>query len=105
MSAPRGVRHIAVVTGDLDGYRAFYEDTIGLRTTIVFGGGPGHSRPAILMAGGARLQACEEANAQTTPHPAATGMFERGGLDHLGFTVTDLVALRAIRDRLLAADA
>jgi hypothetical protein len=32
-------------------------------------------------------------------------MFERGRLDHLGFTVTDLVALRAIRDRLLAVDA
>ena len=39
---------------------------------------------------------------QTTTQSLAAGMFERGRLDHLGFTVTDLVALRAIRDRLLA---
>ena len=51
------------------------------------------------------LHVFEVANGQTTTQPAATGMFERGRLDHLGFTVTDLVALRAIRDRLLAADA
>ena len=100
MSAPSGVSHIALVTGDLDGFRTFYEDTIGLRTTIVFGGGPGHSRQAILMAGDAMLHVFEVANDQTT---TPTGMFERGRLDHLGFTVTDLFALRTIRDRLLAS--
>ena len=51
------------------------------------------------------LHVFEAANDQTTTQPAAAGMFERGRLDHLGFTVTDLVALRAVRDRLLAADA
>ena len=105
MSAPSGVSHIAVVTGDLDGFRTFYEDTIGLRTTIVFGGGPGHSRQAILMAGDAMLHVFEVAEDQRTTHSVAAGMFERGRLDHLGFTVTDLVALRLIRDRLLAVDA
>ncbi len=105
MSAPSGVSHIAVVTGDLDGFRAFYEDTLGLQTTIVFGGGPGHSRQAILMAGDAMLHVFEVANDRTTTQRVTAGMFERGRLDHLGFTVTDLVALRAIRDRLLAVDA
>jgi hypothetical protein len=57
------------------------------------------------MAGDAMLHVFEVANDQTTTQPAAAAMFERGRLDHLGFTVTDLVALRAIRDRLLAADA
>ena len=68
MSAPSGVSHIAVVTGDLDGFRAFYEDTIGLRTTIVFGGGPGHSRQAILMAGDAMLHVFEVADDHTATH-------------------------------------
>ena len=79
MSAPSGVSHIAVVTGDLDGFRAFYEDTIGLRTTIVFGGGPGHSRQAILMAGDAMLHVFEVVNDQTTSRGVAAGMFEGAG--------------------------
>jgi catechol 2,3-dioxygenase-like lactoylglutathione lyase family enzyme len=33
VSEPVGVSHVAVVTADLDGFRAFYEDTIGLETT------------------------------------------------------------------------
>jgi catechol 2,3-dioxygenase-like lactoylglutathione lyase family enzyme len=41
--------------------------------------------------------------------PAAQGftptMFERGRLDHLGFTVADEAALAALRDRLLAVGA
>ena len=105
MSAPSGVSHIAVATTDLDGFRTFYEDTIGLRTTIVFGGGPGHSRQAILMAGDAMLHVFEVANDDTTTRRMGAGMFERGRLDHLGFTVNDLAALKVIRDRLLAADA
>ena len=35
----------------------------------------------------------------------ASGLFERGRLDHMGLTVIDRVALSAIRDRLLAVDA
>jgi len=30
VSEPVGVSHVAVVTADLDGFRAFYEETIGL---------------------------------------------------------------------------
>ena len=51
------------------------------------------------------LHVFEVAEDQRTTHSVAAGMFERGRLDHLGFTVTDLVALRLIRDRLLAVDA
>ena len=45
-----GVSHVAVVSPDLDGFRAFYEDTIGLETTIVFGAGPGPTRQAVIVA-------------------------------------------------------
>jgi len=93
------------MTGDLDGFRTFYEDTIGLETTMVFGGGPGHTRQAILMAGFAMLHVFEVADYNPTTQGFSVAMFERGRLDHLGFTVPNLAALTAIRDRLLAVDA
>ncbi|GEL20620.1 hypothetical protein [Pseudonocardia asaccharolytica] len=40
-----------MVTGDLDGYRRFYNDVIGLRTNMVLGAGAGHGRQAVLDAG------------------------------------------------------
>jgi catechol 2,3-dioxygenase-like lactoylglutathione lyase family enzyme len=105
MDKPSGVSHVAVVTGDLDGFRNFYENTIGLETTVVFGAGPGHSRQAVLMAGDAMLHVFEVADYDPTINGHSAAMFERGRLDHLGFTVTNLAALTAIRDRLLAIDA
>ena len=40
-----------------------------------------------------------------TAHGFTPAMFERGRLDHLGFTVADEAALVALRDRLLAVGA
>ena len=39
------------------------------------------------------------------PQGFAPAMFERGRLDHIGFTVADEAALVALRDRLLAVGA
>ena len=105
MNTPTGFSHVAVVTGDLDGFRTFYEDTIGLETMTVFGGGAGRSRQAVLMAGDGVLHVFEVADYDPTSHGLSAAMFERGRLDHLGFAVPDLAALTAIRDRLLAAGA
>ena len=104
---PCGVSHVAVVTADLDRFRAFYEDVIGLRTMVVFGAGPGHLREAVLVIGGAAvmLQAFEIAGYDPAAHGLSSAMFERGRLDHLGFTVPDLATLTVIRDRLMDADA
>jgi catechol 2,3-dioxygenase-like lactoylglutathione lyase family enzyme len=98
---------VAVVTADLDRFRAFYEDVIGLRTMVVFGAGPGHAREAVLVVGGGAvmLQAFEIAGYDPAAHGLSSAMFERGRLDHLGFTVPDLATLTTIRDRLLDADA
>ena len=105
MSRPNGVSHVALITADLEAFRAFYEGTVGLETTVVFGGGAGHSRQAVLMAGDAMLHVFEVAGYDPSSRVPSTAMFERGRLDHLGFTVTDLAALEAIRDRLLALGA
>lgn len=102
---PCGISHVAVVTGDLDGYRAFYEDVIGLETTLVFGAGPGHGRQAVLAAGEVMLQVFEVPGYDPAAGGLGTTMFERGRLDHLGFTVADVAALGTLRDRLVAVDA
>ena len=99
------VSHVAVVTGDLDGFRAFYEDVIGLETTLVFGAGPGHGRQAVLAAGEVMLHVFEVPGYDPTTNGFSPAMFERGRLDHLGFTVADVAALGTLRDRLVAVDA
>ena len=105
VSTPVGVSHVAVVAADLDGFRAFYEDTIGLETTIVFGAGPGHARQAVMVAGDVMLHVFEVPGFDPAAQGFTPTMFERGRLDHLGFTVADEAALAALRDRLLAVGA
>ena len=90
VSVPCGVSHVAVVTGDLDGYRAFYEEVIGLETTLVLGAGRGHGRQAVLSAGEVMLHVFEVPGYDPTINGFSPAMFERGRLDHLGFTVADV---------------
>lgn len=105
MSKACGVNHIAVVTGDLDGYRAFYEDTLGLDTALVLGAGPGHGRQAIVFAGDVMLHVFEVADGDPAASGSGAVMFERGRLDHLGFTVRDEAALAVVRRKLMAVGA
>ena len=86
-------------------YRAFYEDVIGLETTLVLGAGPGHGRQAVLAAGEVMLHVFEVPGYDPAAHGHGSTMFERGRLDHLGFTVPDEAALATLRDRLVAVDA
>ncbi|MET0864489.1 MAG: VOC family protein [Nakamurella sp.] len=104
-SRPLGFSHVAIVTADLDRFRAFYEEAIGLETTVVFSGGAGHTRQAIVMAGDSMLHVFEVADYDPVTRNTSPAMFQRGRLDHMGFTVSDLAALTAIRDRLRALDA
>jgi catechol 2,3-dioxygenase-like lactoylglutathione lyase family enzyme len=99
------VSHVAVVTADLAGFRAFYEDTLGLQTTMVLGRGPGHARQAVIAVGEVLLHVFELPGYDPAAHGFAPTMFERGRLDHLGFTVVDEAALAATRDRLLEVGA
>jgi catechol 2,3-dioxygenase-like lactoylglutathione lyase family enzyme len=99
------VNHIAVATADLDGYRAFYEEAIGLDTALVLASGPGHGRQAIVFAGDVMLHVFEVADRPArwgSPAPGTgSAMLERGFVDHLGFTVRDETALSALRRRLM----
>jgi len=102
---PCGISHVAVVTADLDGFRAFYEQVIGLQIAVVQGAGPRHGRGAVVFAGDAMLHVFEVPGYDPTVTGQDTTMFGRGRLDHFGFTVVDQAALRSVRDRLLAAGA
>ena len=104
-SVPCGVSHVALLTGDLDSHRAFYENVIGLETTLVLGAGPGHGRLALVAVGEVMLHVFEVPGYDPAVHGFGSTMFERGRLDHFGFTVPDIAALAALRDRLVAADA
>lgn len=99
MSGPCGVSHLAVVTPDLDGYRAFYEDVVGLDTALVLGSGP--RRQAVVFAGEVMLHVFEVDRAPS----AGDTLLRRGRIDHLGFTVPDEAALAVVRRRLVAAGA
>jgi catechol 2,3-dioxygenase-like lactoylglutathione lyase family enzyme len=100
-----GLSHVAMVTADLDGFRAFYEETIGLETAMVLGAGSGHARQAVVVAGDVLLHVFEVLDYDPAGHGYGPAMFERGRLDHLGFTVADEAALISVRDRLLAVGA
>ncbi|MGE3289405.1 MAG: VOC family protein [Pseudonocardia sp.] len=99
---PCGVNHIAVVTPDLDSYRAFYEGVVGLDTALVLGPGSGHGRQAVVFAGDVMLHVFE---ADRDVRVSGAAMLGRGHLDHIGFTVADEAELAVVRRRLLDAGA
>ena len=105
MIKPTGINHIAMITSDLDRHRTFYEDVIGLDTQLVMGPGDDHGRHAILFAGNCVLHVFEVPGYDPAAQGVGGAMFERGRLDHLGFTVPDDVGLGEVRDRLVAAGA
>ena len=105
MIKPTGVSHIAMVTADLDRFRGFYEDAIGLDTALVLGPGDHHGRHAIVFAGETVLHVFEVTGYEPAQHGFGSAMFERGRLDHLGFTVANAGELASVRDRLVDAGA
>jgi catechol 2,3-dioxygenase-like lactoylglutathione lyase family enzyme len=107
MIAPTGISHVAMVTADLDRYRKFYEQVIGLDTAIVMRGeAADHPRHAILFAGATVVHVFEEPGYNPSDHGISSDdMFRRGRLDHLGFAVPDQPALEEVGDRLVEAGA
>jgi len=101
MIRPTGVSHIAMVTADLDRFREFYEEVIGLDTALVIGAGDHHGRHAVVFAGDTVLHVFEVPGYEPAQHGFGSAMFERGRLDHLGFTVADAGELASVRDRLV----
>ncbi len=97
-----GVNHIAVLTQDLDRFVAFYRDVFEL--DVVFEEATPAFRHAILRTGPTSwLHPAELAD---NPHGAASAaMFDRGHLDHLALSASDLASFAAARERLVARGA
>lgn len=102
-----GVGHVAVITADLDRFRAFYEDVLGLRTGLVMRiTHEPHLRHAFLFVDDNTLVHAFEVpgyDPGTDGWEATIG--RRGRVDHLAFVVPDRAALEAVRERLVAAGA
>ncbi|MGH9214375.1 MAG: VOC family protein [Acidimicrobiales bacterium] len=104
---PMALSHVAMNTADLDRFRAFYEDVIGLRTAIVLRmTEPPGLRHAILSVNDTTIiHAFERPGYDPGADGIGTEVGSRGRLDHIGFLLADLDDLKAVRDRLVAVRA
>lgn len=106
-TAPRGFSHVAMITADLDRFRRFYEDVVGLRCVAVMHmNHPPHLRHAAFAAGDVGVLHVFE---QPGYDPATDGIVDeigrRGRVDHFGLLVADEAELAAVAKRLVAAGA
>lgn len=106
-AAPHSVSHVAMITADLDRFRAFYEEVIGLQTAVVLrmDHPPGLRHALLLVDDSTALHAFEQPGYDPAGDGIGTGIGRRGRLDHLGFLVENVAALESVRDRLVAVQA
>jgi catechol 2,3-dioxygenase-like lactoylglutathione lyase family enzyme len=104
---PFAVSHVAAITPDLDRYRAFYEDVIGLRTlaTLRMTEPPLLRHAFLAVSDTTVMHVFEQPGYDPVADGIGTEIGRRGRLDHVGFFVADVEALTAVRDRLVAAGA
>ncbi|HEY8546134.1 MAG TPA: VOC family protein [Acidimicrobiales bacterium] len=104
---PVSIGHVAVLTPDLDRFRAFYEDVIGLRTAVVLRmtEPPGYRHALLSVTDTSLLHAVEVPGYDPVAEGLDHGLGRRGRLDHLAFHVADADDLAAVRDRLVAVGA
>jgi catechol 2,3-dioxygenase-like lactoylglutathione lyase family enzyme len=94
-----GINHVAMLTGDLDRLKGFYEDVLGART--LFDLEDNGFRHAMVMVGpesGVHMFQHATATLPNKPQP----MFERGRLDHIAITAAHADAFDQIRIRAIA---
>lgn len=99
-----GFSHVTVVTPDLDRFRAFYEDVLGLRTAIVLRA-PGLRHAIIPVSDTSIIHAFEQPGYDPAAQGIGSEMFTRGRLDHIGLLVGSMEELEAVRDRLVSVGA
>lgn len=105
--APNGFSHVATITPDLDRFRRFYEDVVGLRCVAVMQmKHPPHLRHAALAAGrGGVLHVFEEPGYDPDAAGIPDEIGKRGRVDHFGLMVADETELVAVAQRLVAVAA
>ena len=102
MQAVTGLNHVAVMTGDLERFIAFYTDAFGFE--VVFKESvPGMKHAVLRIGAESWLHPVEIPGSQQANGDSA--MFQRGHLDHLALTAASGEAFEQIRRRLIVAGA
>lgn len=106
-AVPVSIGHVAVITPDLDRFRAFYEDVIGLRTALVLRmtQPPGLRHAVLSITDTSILHVFEQPGYDPVADGIGTGLGRRGRIDHVAFHVAGPADLDAVRDRLVAVGA
>ena len=100
MAAPpvSGINHVAVVTGDLDRFGAFYGEVFGASLVVALT--DDHGRHALFdVGGGSVLHAFEQAD--NTHARGSSSFLDRGHIDHLALTARDGESFEALRAELV----
>lgn len=96
--------HAAVITPDLDRFRAFYENTIGLRLVATDESPPPPADRLGVFATDTAVALLAFEIPGSDPRPG-TQLGERGAVDHFAFQVDTRTELDAVAQRLAAAGA
>jgi catechol 2,3-dioxygenase-like lactoylglutathione lyase family enzyme len=104
---PVSIGHVAVMTPDLDRFRAFYEDVIGLRTAIVLRmtEPPGLRHAVLSVTDTSIVHVFEQPGYDPAADGIGTELGRRGRIDHIAFHMASFADLEAVRDRLVAVGA
>jgi catechol 2,3-dioxygenase-like lactoylglutathione lyase family enzyme len=106
-AVPAAIGHVAVITADLDRFRAFYEDVIGLRTAVVLRmtGPPGLRHAVLPVTDTSIVHVFEQPGYDPVADGIGTGLGRRGRIDHIAFHMASYADLEGVRDRLVAVGA
>jgi catechol 2,3-dioxygenase-like lactoylglutathione lyase family enzyme len=101
------VGHIAVMTADLDRFRAFYDEVLGIRASIVMrmDDGPGYRHAFFPVDDRTLLHVFEVPGFDPAADGYSSDIGRRGRLDHFGFLLGSREEFEAARHRLVAAGA
>jgi len=93
-----GINHVAVLTGDTEGFLEFYTGVFGAKSEV-FQDRDGFKLTIVWIGPSAELNVFELTG--NTEHQRQVPMFGRGRLDHLALEAASIEAFEEIRDRLL----
>lgn len=101
------IGHVALNTADLDRFRRFYDEVLGIRASVVLrmDHEPGYRHAFFNVDDRTHLHVFEVPGYDPTDHGFTAVIGQRGRVDHFGFAVGSDAEFEAARRRLVAAGA
>jgi len=94
-----GVNHVAILTGDMKRFHAFYRDVFGATVSAEMAERDGVTLSFVDIGPTAKLNVFQVVDNHESERQ--TPMFGRGRIDHLGLEAESVAAFDLIRDRLI----